>query len=166
MLNLVSPILHEIDFDPSEDLLDTCPFAPTEYEDVSVNDFTPSLIGKSSVDENLRDLALTMIVYAARDVRAFNRRKVGGKTDRKLTRVAKEATTWLTNPSEGFLPFGLCCRILFGEQVDPRRAGKRIAENPDQVASMMLPKSEIEPMPVATTTAIQDMVHNGLIAMH
>lgn len=80
----------------------------------------------------LRDLATAMLIWAARDVREKVRSQA----------TKRSAQLWLQKPYfNAKLNLALCCTILWGEAVCPRRVGQAILDNPYALAAIEIPSS-------------------------
>lgn len=103
-------------------------------------DFEPTFGSRSCESDPIRDIALTLLIQAARDI--DRGRKVEPFTGMVISRTAEaeRAELWLEYIDEGKFPFRLVCMALWGDEICAQTIGDAIIINPTIASSLEIPR--------------------------
>jgi hypothetical protein len=93
----------------------------------------------------LHDIALSLVIQAARDIVKSRKRKQDGISQFSSAN-ANAAIRWFESTTEGILSFEACCYTLFTEDVCPKAVSAAILRNPSTVAALDMPPTPVEYM--------------------
>lgn len=104
-------------------------------------DFDVIFNSRSHESDSVRDIALTLLIQAARDI--DRGRKVDPLTGMVISRSpeAERAEMWLEYIDEGKFPFSLVCLVLWGDEICAQTIGDAIIINPTIASTLEIPRA-------------------------
>lgn len=113
---------------------------PSEQPKVADADIDSIFNSRPCGSDPVRDIALTLLIQAARDI--DRGRKVDPLTGIVISRTqdAEQAEMWFEYIDEGKFPFRLVCLALWGEEICAQTIGDAIIINPTIASTLEMPR--------------------------